>query len=108
MKVPKIIFFHAFGKKNPIFCVHLFSLKIRLQIILNKVWDIKKKPFWLWKQSFSKSQKWHFSKGVNPCFWSKNAISFFLSFLVKKRLGIMLNKVWDSKESFSDYKNKKL
>ena len=31
------------------------------------------------KNKFKKSKNWHFSKGVNPCFWSKNGR--FLNFL---------------------------
>ena len=51
------------------------------------------------------SQKWHFSKGVNPCFWSKNAIFFLDLFSVKKGLEIRFNDVLDRKETFFDYKN---
>ena len=66
----------------------------------------KKNLFWLWKQSFSKSQKWHFSKGVNPCFWSKNSISFFIFFGQKKGLEIRFNDVLGEKETFFVHKNK--
>ena len=34
-------------------------------------------------KKFKKSKNWHFSKGVNPCFWSKNGhfsnFSFYAS-----------------------------
>ena len=51
----------------------------------------KKKPFFDYKkQNFSKSKKIaFFLKGVNPCFWTKNA-KFFLDLdLVKIRLEIL-------------------
>ena len=51
------------------------------------------------------SQKSHFSKGVNPCLWSKNAFFFLDLFLVKKGLEIRFKDVLDRTESFYDYKN---
>ena len=38
----------------------------------------KKKNFLTIKAKFYKVQKLYFSKGVNPCFWSSNAIVFFV------------------------------
>ena len=46
-----------------------------------------------------------FQRG-NPCFWSKNANSFFYLVLVKTRLEIRFNNVLDRKETFFEYKNK--
>ena len=64
---------HAFSQKM-YFSFFLFSVKIRLQIMFKNVLD-RKKPFYGHKNfNLSKSQKTHFSKGVNPCFWSKNVI----------------------------------
>ena len=51
------------------------------------------------------SQTSHFSKGVNPCLWSKNAFFFLDLFLVKKGLEIRFKDVLDRTESFYDYKN---
>ena len=53
----------------------------------------------------NKSPKSHFSKDVNPCSWSKNAI--FINFLVsvKIRIEIRFNNVLDRKKLF-DYKSK--
>ena len=36
------------------------------------------------KQNFKKSKNFHFSKGVNPCFWSENANFFFICFWSKQ------------------------
>ena len=36
-------------------------------------------------KSFKKSKTWHFSKGVNPWFWSKNV--YFSNFFLKGNIG---------------------
>ena len=68
----------------------------------------KKDTFFdLKKQNFSKSKKTHFFKGVNPCFWSKNAILLIYSDLVKIRVEIMLklrNRFDYKKQRFSKSK----
>ena len=150
-------------RKKCNFSLYLFSVKIRLEIMLNKVWDRKETffdyrneifqslkktifPNWLthafgqkieffsffvfgqkgtrnkveWcfrqkkklfltiKTKFFKvsKKKKHFSRGINPCFWT-NLDNFFLHlFLVKMRLEILLHKVLDTKETFFDFKNK--
>ena len=43
----------------------------------NVFYDIlERKNAFLWykNKKFKKSKNWHFSKGVNPCFWSKNGL----------------------------------
>ena len=47
-------------------CQFLGSVKIRLEIMLK---DFAEKK----ETDFSKSKKSHFSKGVNPWCWTKNA-----------------------------------
>ena len=63
--------------KKSSFFLELFSVKIRREIIFNDVIERKETFLGHKKFSLSKSQKSHFSKGVNPCFWSKN--EFFSS-----------------------------
>ena len=46
--------------------------------MFNKVPDIKETFFGHTKFNLSKSQKLHFFKGANPCFWSKNVNFFFV------------------------------
>ena len=53
-------------------------------------WREKRNRFAYKKQRFSKSKTSHFFKGVNLCFWSKNAIFLIYSDLVKIRVEIML------------------
>ena len=48
-----------FGKYRPGKCVLRYS-------------TAKKRLSRLWKQEVQKAKNWHFSKGVNPWFWSKN------------------------------------
>ena len=66
----------------------------------------RKETFLSTKQNFLKSQKSQVVKGVNPCFWLKNANSFFYLLLVKTRLEIRFNNVLDRKETFFEYENK--
>ena len=86
--------------KKCIFFLELFPVKIRLEIMFNYVIDGKETFFGCKKCNLSTSQKSHFSKGVNPCFWSKNVVVFLELFSVKIRLEIMLNSVRDRKETF--------
>ena len=91
--------------KNCNFFLYLFSLKIRLEIMFNNVLDRKETFFGHKHFNLSKSQKSHFSKGVNPCFWSKNVFFFLELFSVKIRLEIMFNNALDTKETFFSRKN---
>ena len=87
------------------FFLYLFSLKIGLEIMFNNVLDRKETFFGHNNFNLSKSQKSHFSKGVNPCFWSKTVIFFFFLFFLKIRLEIMFNNILDRKETFFGHKN---
>ena len=73
----------CFWSKNVVFCLDLFSVKIRLEIMINNVPERKETFFGPKKCNRSKSQESHFSKGVNPCFWSKN-VFFFLELFRSK------------------------
>ena len=56
----------------------------------------KNKNFWQshWQNSL-------FAKGVNPCFWSRNANFFIYLFSLKIRLETRFNNVLDRKTNFS-------
>ena len=92
----------CFWSKNVFFFLKLFSVKIRPKILLNSVRDKNKTFSGPKKCNLWKSQKSHFSKGVNPCFWSKNVVFFLALFSVKIRLEIMFNYVIEGKETFFD------
>ena len=64
--------------------LYLDLVEIRLEIMLNNFVQDKETFFGYSKKFFFESQKWHFSKGVNPCFWLKNSISLFIFFGQKK------------------------
>ena len=64
----------------------------------------EKKPLSTKKQNFSQSQKSYFSKGVNPCFRSKNVV-FSLFVFGQKRTRNKVYDVLDRKETFYYYKN---
>ena len=68
---------HAFGQKCQLFHF-LFSRKIRLEIRFKNVPDRKETFFEYKNKSLQSPKKLHFSKWVNPCFWSKNAKFFFI------------------------------
>ena len=65
-----------------------------------------KELFQVQKQNFCKSQKSHFSKGVNQCYWLKKCQFFHYLVWLKIRLEIKLNNVLDTKEPCFDYKRK--
>ena len=69
---------HAFGQKKIIFFLYLFSVKIRLGKFFNNFLDIEETFFSHKKLIFESPRKMNFSKGVNPCFWSKKCISLFV------------------------------
>ena len=68
----------CFWSKNIIFFLYLFSVKIRLEKFLNNFLDRKETFFSHKKLIFESPRKLNFSKGVNPCFWSKKCISLFV------------------------------
>ena len=90
--------------KKCIFFLKLFSVKIRPETLLNSARDRNETFLGPKKCNFSKSQKSHFSRGVNPCFWSKNVVFFLELFSVKIRLEIMFNNVLERKETFLGHK----
>ena len=56
---------------------------------------------------FEKSKKWHFSKGINPWFWSKNGL--FSSFFSSGNIGEenVFYDILEGKKVLRGYKNKK-
>ena len=72
--------------------------------MFNNVLD--RKEIFLGNKNFNlfQFQKSHFSKGVNPCFWSKNVFFFLELFSVKIRLEIMFNNVLERKETLFGHK----
>ena len=77
----------------------------------NVFYDIlaRKNAFLSYKnKNFKKSKNGHFSKGVNPCFWSKSG--HFATFLWLANIGQenVFYHILERKNAFLGYKNKKL
>ena len=92
------------SKKRNFFFI-CFRSKKGLEIRFNDVLARKETFYDYENNNFLATQKWHFSKGVNPCFWSNNAIWFSL-FSVKKGLEIRFNDVLDRKQTLLTIKRK--
>ena len=86
------------------FFIYLFSVKIRPEKRSNNVLDTKQTCFGHKQFNISKFEKSHFSKGVNPRFWSKKCYFLIYLFSVKIRLEIMFNIVLDTKRRFFGHK----
>ena len=68
----------------------------------------KKNAFLHYKNTkFKKSKYWHFSKGVNPWFWSKNGNFSNFFFLGNIGQENVFYDILERKNSFVGYKNKK-
>ena len=74
--------FHSL--KNRMFLT-MFLVKIRLEIMLNKVLD-RKKIFDYKNEIFQSLNNGTFLKGINPWFWSKHANFFFICFQSEKNM----------------------
>ena len=59
-------------------------------------------------KQFKKQKNCHFSKGVNPSFWSKNGYFSTLFFLGNIGKENVVNDILERKNTFVGYKNKKL
>ena len=60
------------------------------------------------KEKFKKSKNWHFSKGVNPWFWSKNGHFSNFFFLANIGQENFFYGILQRKNDFLGYKKKKL
>ena len=56
-------------------------------------------------KNFKKSKNWHFSKGVNPSFWSKNGHFFQLFFWGNIGQENVFYHILQRKNAFLGYKN---
>ena len=58
-------------------------------------------------KKFKNSKNWHFSKGVNPCFWSKSANFSNFFFLGNIGQEHVFYEILEGENAFLGYKNKK-
>ena len=75
-KVEKLTFFQRgnpwFWSKNVHFSNFFFLANIRPENVFYDILERKDAFLGDKNKKFKKSKNWHFSKGVNPWFWSKN------------------------------------
>ena len=93
-------------RKWPVFQLFFFSqyrpIKILFYVILER-----KNAFLGYKNNkFKKSKNSHFSKGVNPWYWSENG-HFYNFFLANISLENVFYVIVERKNAFLGYKNKK-
>ena len=96
-----------FWSKNGHFSNFFFFCNIRQE---NVFYDIlgRKNAFHSYKnQKFKKSKNWHFCKGVNPWFWSKNGHFSNFFFLGNIRQENVFYDILGRKNAFHSYKNQK-
>ena len=74
-KVEKLTFFHFFSKL-------LFLGNIGQENVFHYILEQKKAFLGYKNKKFKKSKNWHFSKGVNPWFFSKNGHFSKVFFLI--------------------------
>ena len=93
-------------QKWPYFQLY-FLCNIGKENVFYDILERKKACLGYKNKKFKKSKNWHFSKRVNPWFWSKNGL--FLHFLFLGIIG-QENVCYDIRErenAFLGYKNKK-
>ena len=93
-------------QKWPFF--QLFFLgNIEQEIVFYDILERKSAFLGYKNKKFKKSKNWHFSKGVNPWFWSKNGHFpnfYFLSNIGQEKF---FYDILEQKKAFLGYKNKK-
>ena len=97
-----------FLSKNGNFCQLFYSGNIGQQNVFYDILERKKAFLGYKNKKFKKSKNWHFSKGVNPWFWSKKWPFFQLFFLGSIGQENVFYDILKQKNAFLAYKNKKL
>ena len=85
----------------------IFLSSIRQENVFYDILEPKNTFLGYKNKKFKKSKNWHFSKGVNPCFWSKNghfSNFFFLGNIGKENV---FYDILERKNAFLGYKNRK-
>ena len=98
---------HGFGPKMAIFPSFFFLADIGQETVFHDILERKNAFLCCKNKKFKKSENWHFSKGVNPWFWSKNG--HFCNFFFLGNIGQenVFYDILERKNAFLSYKNKK-
>ena len=96
----------ALVQKWPFFQLS-FLVNIRWENVFYDILERKNAFLGYKNKKFKKSKNWHFSKGVNPWFSSKNG--YFSSFVFSGNIGQpnVFYDILERKNAFLGYKNKK-
>ena len=111
-KVEKLTFFKGvnpwFWSKNGHFSNFLFSGNIGQANVFYDIVEWKNAFLGYKNKKLKKSKNWHFSKGVNPWFWSKNG--HFSNFVFSGNIGQanVFYHILERKNAFLAYKNNKM
>ena len=97
---------HGFGSKMAIFST-FFLGNIGQENVLYDSLEKKKVFLAIKRTSWKKSKNWHFSKGVNPWFWSKNGNFSNFFFLGNVGQENVFYVSLETKNAFLGYKNNK-
>ena len=92
-------------QKWPFF--HLFLCNIWQQNVFYDSLERKNAFLSNKNKKFKKSKNWHFSKGVNPWFWSKNGHFYNFFFLGNIWNQNVFYDILEQKNAFLSYKNRK-
>ena len=97
----------CFWCKNGHFSNLFFVGNIGQEIVFKDILE-RKNAFLSYKnKKFKESKNWHFPKGVNPWFWSKNGHSSIFFFLGNIGQENVFNDILERKNAFLSYKKKK-
>ena len=96
-----------FWSKNGHFSNFSFLGNIRQENVFYKILERKNACLGYKNKKFKKSKNWHFSKRVNPSFWSKNGHFSKLFFLGNIGKEYVFHDILEQKRAFLCYKNKK-
>ena len=90
-----------------IFSIVSFLGNIGRENVFDDILERKKTFLGYKNKKFKKSKNWHFSKRVNPWFWTKNG--HFSNFFFLGNIGLenVFYDILERKDAFLGYKNKK-
>ena len=95
-----------FWSKNGYFSYFFFLGNIGQENVFYDILEQKNDFLGYKNKQFKKSKNWHFSKGVNPWFWSKNGHFSYFFFLGNIRIENVFYDILERNNDFLGYKNK--
>ena len=94
-------------QKWPFFQLFFFLGNIGRENVFDDILELKNAFLGYKNKKFKKSKNWHFSKGVNPWFWSKNGHYSNFFFLGNIGQENVFHDILELKNAFLGYKSKK-